>query len=125
MGITVYGDRPAEAFLPYETERTGKPPRKLLVKFLSKTKMRDWTRRFALAKAHVGTDAERDALYDVLLAEVVVGWENIDAPFTIAGISDQFALLEFFEIIDCIPVAMVPGVEDLKKSASPSSSPGA
>ena len=61
------------------------------------------------------SDAAKDKRRTLLLEEVVVGWDNIAEPFSIAGISDQYTLPEVMAILDGIPMAMVPGVEDKKK----------
>lgn len=112
MPLTIHGDNTAPLILVRDSK--AEKPRTLRVKFLSKRQMRAWQKSIDAAKVVTDIDA-RDAAYDAALAEVVTGWENIEGPFNVAGISDAYTLSEFIEILDLIPMAMVPGVEDLKK----------
>lgn len=117
MAITIHGDATAALILPADLKR--EKPRTLRLAFLSKKEMREWQRQLSDAKQILDT-AARDAAYDALLAEVVRGWANIPGEFSVAGISEHYTLPEFMELLELIPMAMVPGPEDLKKSAAPS-----
>jgi hypothetical protein len=112
MPLTIFGDHTAPLILPSEV---GKPtPRTLRIKFLSKKEIRAWQKKREAAFAIVEIES-RDAAYDALLGEVVVGWEHIDGAFSVEAISEKYTLPEFTALLDLIPMAMVPGVEDLKK----------
>ena len=112
MALTVYGDSTAPLTLLSDAAKDKR--RTLRLKFLSKREIRGWQKRLGEAREVADLEA-RDAAYDKLLEEVVVGWDNIAEPFSIAGISDQYTLPEVMAILDGIPMAMVPGVEDKKK----------
>lgn len=115
MALTVYGDNTAPLILHSDI---GKPkPRTLRIKFLSKREIRAWQKKAAAARDLDDIDA-RDAAYDACLAEVVVGWENLTGEFSIAALADNYTLPEFMALLDLIPMAMVPGADDAKKSAS-------
>lgn len=118
--LTVFGDVPAPVVLPHDEGKD--KPRTLLVKCLSKRAVRAWQRKEEAARDINDVDA-RDKAYDDLLAEVAVGWKNVDAPFSIEAISDAYTLPEFRMLLNIIPSSMVPGADDLKKSASPSAAP--
>jgi len=114
MALTVYGDGTAPVILQNEA---GKPkPRTLRIKFLSKREIRAWQKRVQAAREIDDVDA-RDAAYEAALAEVVTGWENIQGEFSIAAIADHYTLPEYMALLELIPMAMVPGADDAKKSA--------
>lgn len=112
MPLTVHGENTATLILP--ADRGVAKPRTLRLKFLSKRETRSWQKRYAEATEMEDRDS-RDAAYDVLLGDVVVGWENVDGNFSVDAISDKYSLGEFMQLFELIPFAMVPDATDLKK----------
>jgi len=89
MPLAIYGDNTAPLILP--TDAGKEKPRTLRIRIFSKTEMRAWQKRQEAA-FDIAETYKRDEVYDKLLSEVVAGWDNIDVPFSIAAISEQYML---------------------------------